>query len=179
MSSKPDVEKWVQIDLGREVEISKIVLRPCHDEFNNIGAGFGFPVRFEISGGITTSYTTLHDATAKDVPNPGLVPYGVELPKTKARFVRVTASRLAPRQNDFILALGELQVFDQAGNNVALQSAVTSLDSIEAPDRWRKSNLTDGIWASAGDEAAILQLAEAQKQRQIILDRITTAERTA
>ncbi len=44
MSSKPDVEKWVQIDLGREVEISKIVLRPCHDEFNNIGAGFGFPV---------------------------------------------------------------------------------------------------------------------------------------
>ena len=179
MSSKPDVEKWVQIDLGREVEISKIVLRPCHDEFNNIGAGFGFPVRFKISGGITTSDTTLHDATAKDVPNPGLVPYGVELPKTKARFVRVTASRLAPRQNDFILALGELQVFDQAGNNVALQSAVTSLDSIEAPDRWRKSNLTDGIWASAGDEAAILQLAEAQKQRQIILDRITTAERTA
>ncbi len=70
-------------------------------------------------------------------------------------------------------------MFDQAGNNVALQSAVTSLDSIEAPDRWRKSNLTDGIWASAGDEAAILQLAEAQKQRQIILDRITTAERTA
>ena len=179
MSSKPDVEKWVQIDLGREVEISKIVLRPCHDEFNNIGAGFGFPVRFEISGGITTSDTTLHDATAKDVPNPGLVPYGVELPKTKARFVRVTATRLAPRQNDFILALAELQVFDQAGNNVALQSAVTSLDSIEAPDRWRKSNLTDGIWASAGDEAAILQLAEAQKQRQIILDRITTAERTA
>ena len=179
MSSKPDVEKWVQIDLGREVEISKIVLRPCHDEFNNIGAGFGFPVRFKISGGITTSDTTLHDATAKDVPNPGLVPYGVELPKTKARFVRVTATRLAPRQNDFILALAELQVFDQAGNNVALQSAVTSLDSIEAPDRWRKSNLTDGIWASAGDEAAILQLAEAQKQRQIILDRITTAERTA
>jgi hypothetical protein len=179
MSSKPDVEKWVQIDLGREVEISKIVLRPCHDEFNNIGAGFGFPVRFKISGGITTSDTTLHDATAKDVPNPGLVPYGVELPKTKARFVRVTATRLAPRQNDFILALAELQVFDQAGNNVALQSAVTSLDSIEAPDRWRKSNLTDGIWASAGDEAAILQLAEAQKQRQIILDRITTAERTS
>jgi hypothetical protein len=56
---------------------------------------------------------------------------------------------------------------------------VTSLDSIEAPDRWRKSNLTDGIWASAGNEAAITQLAEAQKQRQAILDRITTAERTA
>ena len=179
ISAKQDTEKWVQIDLGREVDISKIVLRPCHDEFNNIGAGFGFPSRFKISGGITADDTTLHDATAKDVANPGLVPYEVELTNTKARFVRVTATRLAPRQNDFILALAELQVFDQAGNNVALQSVVTSLDSIEAPERWRKSNLTDGIWASAGDEAAITQLAEAQQQRQVILDRITTAERTA
>jgi hypothetical protein len=176
---KQDVEKWVQIDLGRDVDISKIVLRPCHDEFNNIGAGFGFPARFKISGGLAASDTTLHDATAKDVANPGLVPYEVKLTNTKARFVRVTATRLAPRQNDFILALAELQVFDQAGNNVALQSAVTSLDSIEAPERWRISNLTDGIWASAADEAAITQLADAQQQRQVILDRITTAERTA
>jgi hypothetical protein len=61
---------------------------------------------------------------------------------------------------------------------VALNSAVTALDSIEAPVRWRKANLTDGIWASPGDEAAIKQLAEAQKQRQVILDRITTAKRT-
>lgn len=179
ISAKQDIEKWVQIDLGCEIDISKIVLRPCHDEFNNIGAGFGFPARFRISGGITASDTTLHDATAKDVENPGLVPYEVELTHTKARFVRVTATRLAPRQNDFILALAELQVFDQAGNNVALQSVVTSLDSIEAPERWRKSNLTDGIWASAGDEAAMTQLADAQQQRQVILDRITTTERTA
>ncbi len=179
ISAKQDTEKWVQIDLGRDVDISKIVLRPCHDDFNDIGAGFGFPSRFKISGGITASDTTLHDATAKDVPNPGLVPFEVELTNTKARFVRVTATRLAPRQNDFILALAELQVFDQAGNNVALQSVVTSLDSIEAPERWRKSNLTDGIWASAGDETAITQLAEAQRQRQVILDRITTTERTA
>ena len=175
-----DVEKWVQIDLGREVEISKIVLRPCHDEFNNIGAGFGFPVRFKVSGGMTaTDLIPLHDATQKDVPNPGLISYEVDVTKNKARFIRVTASKLAPRQNDFILALAELQVLDATGNNVALKSAVTSLDSIEAPDRWRKSNLTDGIWASAGDEAAIKLLAETQKQRQAILDRITTAERTA
>jgi len=179
ISAKQDAEKWVQIDLGREVDISTIVLRPCHDEFNNIGAGFGFPVRFKISGGLTASDTTLHDATAKNVANPGIVPYEVELTNTKARFIRVTATRLAPRQNDFILALAELLVFDQAGNNVALQSVVTSLDSIEAPERWRKSNLTDGIWASAGDEAAITQLAEAQQQRQVILDRITTDQRMA
>ena len=179
LSPKQDVEKLVQIDLGREVEISKIVLRPCHDEFNNIGAGFGFPVRFAITGGASAADAKLHDATASDVPNPGLVPYEVTLTKTTARVIRLTATKLAHRQNDYILALAELQVLDASGNNVALKSAVTSLDSIEAPDRWRKSNLTDGIWASAGDEAVIKQLAEVQKQRQAILDRITTAERTA
>ena len=190
IAPKQDVEKWVQIDLGREVDISKIVLRPCHDEFNNIGAGFGFPVRFKVSGGLSaaelsatdlsaTDPKLLHDATQKDVPNPGLVPYEVAVARPKARFIRITATKLAPRQNDFILALAEMQVLDAVGNNVALKSAVTSLDSIEAPDRWRMSNLTDGIWASAGDEAAIKQLAEARKQRQAILDRITTAERTA
>ena len=32
-------------------------------------------------------------------------------------------------------------------------AAVTSLDSIEAPVRWAKQNLTDGIWAEGGDPA--------------------------
>ena len=59
--------------------------------------------------------------------------------------MRVTATKLAPRKNDFIFALAELQVFDQNGHNIALSKTVTALDSIEAPPRWRKSNLTDGL----------------------------------
>jgi hypothetical protein len=179
LSPKPDAEKWVQIDLGREVDVSKIVLRPCHDEFNNIGAGFGFPVRFRISGGRSVAETTLHDATASDVPNPGLAPYEIVLTPTTMRVLRLTATRLAHRQDDYILALAEMQVFDADGNNVALSADVSSLDSIEAPDRWRKSNLTDGIWAAPADDVAIEQLASARQQRQTILDRIMTAERTA
>ena len=49
IESDQDREKWVQIDLGREVAIRKVVLHPCHDEFADIGAGFGFPVRFQVS----------------------------------------------------------------------------------------------------------------------------------
>lgn len=180
IAPKPDVEKWVQIDLGSEVDISKIVLRPCHDDFNGIGAGFGFPVRFNISVGMSANETKLlHDATGKDVANPGIAPYEVAVQNTRARFVRITATKLAPRQNDYIFAIAELQVFDSTGHNVALKKEVTALDSIEAPDRWRKSNLTDDIWAGASDEAAILQLAEAEKQRQEILARVTTVQRTA
>ena len=43
LSAKQEGVKWVQVDLGVGVKLDRIVLRPCHDEFNNIGAGFGFP----------------------------------------------------------------------------------------------------------------------------------------
>ncbi len=175
-----DTSKWVQVDLGTEVEIAKIVLRPCHDDFNQIGAGFGFPVRFELAcGSSATELLPMHAVTAKDLPNPGLAAYEVEVSSTKSRFLRITATKLAPRQNDFMFALAEVQVFDAAGNNVALHAAVTAQDSIEAPERWRKSNLTDGIWASAGDQAAVERLAVAKQQRQAILGRVTTAPRAA
>lgn len=187
ISPKPDAEKWVQVDLGREVEISKIVLRPCHDEFNGIGAGFGFPVRFKVTSASVeipskdgdSTVAMLHDATSKDMPNPGLVPVEIAVEKRKARFVRLTANKLALRQNDYILALAELQVLDAEGQNVAKGGVVMALDSIEAPVRWSKNNLTDGIWAASRNEAAIKELAEAQKQRQAIVDRVTTAERVA
>lgn len=188
LAASPDREKWVQVDLGRELEIAKIVLRPCHDDFNNIGAGFGFPVRFRLTASLTDpstaaataadqpSATLLHDATGKDVPNSGLNPYEIPL-RAKTRFIRLTATELAPRQNDFILALAELEVLDSAGNNLALQAPVSALDAIEAPVRWRKSNLTDGLWAKPVDPKSARLLADAQQRRQAILNRIRTPER--
>lgn len=56
----------------------------------------------------------------------------------KAKYIRVVATKLAPRQNDYILALAEVEVLDAAGKNLALNAPVTSLDSTEAPIRWTK-----------------------------------------
>ena len=50
-SKAQDAVKWVQVDLGRSVVIDRVVLRPCYDDFNKIGAGFGFPVRFKVEAG--------------------------------------------------------------------------------------------------------------------------------
>ena len=47
LTAKQDDAKWVQVDLGASAKLDRVVLRPCHDEFNNIGAGFGFPMRFK------------------------------------------------------------------------------------------------------------------------------------
>ena len=204
IEASPDKTKWVQIDLGQVVETDRVVLHACHDEFGGIGAGFGFPVRYRVDAAETSEALAtltrstsegskpvatddpslalrvrLSDHTQADAPNPGLVPVTIDAKGAKARFIRITAPMLRERTKDFIFALAEVEVIDTTGKNVALKAEVTSLDSIEAPIRWAKKNLTDGIWPQAGDAAAIAKLAEVQKQHQTILDRINTPERKA
>lgn len=180
-------EKWVEVDLGHDVALSQIVLRPCHDDFAGIGSGFGFPARYKIeirsarSDGDSEkvdSVTTVY-ATEEDVPNPGLEPIEIDASGRTARFVRITASKLAERKNDFIFALAELQILDDLGSNVAEGSVVSSLDSIEAPVRWAMQNLVDGIWARPKDPAASTKLAEAEDKRAAILANFLTPERVA
>lgn len=152
IEAKADVAKWVQLDLGRPVPIDRLVYAACHDDFAGIGAGFGFPVRFRVEAADDASFasglTVLEDQTLADVPNPGVAPRQTKVSGKSARYVRVTATKLAPRQNDFIFALAELQVLDAEGRNLALGAEVTSSDSIEAGPRWARQNLTDGYFHS-------------------------------
>lgn len=158
LSAKPDDEKWVQVDLGESMKLDRIVLRPCHDEFNNIGAGFGFPVRFKILASNDANFVldtmVLADQTSTDFPNPGRSPFIAKANGLSARYIRVIATRLAPRQNDYMLALAELEALDAEGKNLAAGRPVSALDSIEAPVRWRKSNLTDGLYPPSPKLAA-------------------------
>lgn len=145
---KPNVTKWVQVDLGQTQPLREVVLRPCEDDFNGIGKGFGFPVRFRVEVSddpeFKTGVTVLGDFTDAKFPNPKLTPKIVSAGDRAARHVRVTAVELAPRQDDYIFALAELEVHGADGRNLALRRPVTALDSIEAPVRWQKPNLTDG-----------------------------------
>ncbi|UUO05363.1 DUF1553 domain-containing protein [Blastopirellula sp. J2-11] len=161
--------KWVEIDLGQPTDIAKIVLRPCHDDYAGIGAGFGFPVRFQVQvAAEANQWSTVVDQTKADYPNPGLTP--LEIPEIAApvRFIRLTATQLCARKNDYMLALAEMQAFDNAGNNVALGGKVTSIDSIEAPVRWSRNNLTDGKWAQDPDSTRSMELAKAIAERAAI-----------
>ena len=123
IASRKETIKWVQLDLGRSVEIAKVVLWGCHDDFNGIGAGFGFPVRFKVEASNDASFakgvTTLADRSRSDVPNPGIAPLEVRGHDVTDRYIRVTATRLATRQNDYNFALAEIAVFDRGGTNRA------------------------------------------------------------
>jgi cytochrome c553 len=142
-----DAVKWVQVDLGRELPIKEVVLHPCFDNFNGIGAGFGFPLRYRVEVASAPEFregvTTVAAFVDADLANPGTKPQSHSAGGV-GRYVRVTAMTLAPRSNDFIFALAELKVVGTDGGNLAAKAAVTSLDSIEGPPRWSRQNLVDG-----------------------------------
>ncbi|QOV88847.1 DUF1553 domain-containing protein [Humisphaera borealis] len=172
-----ETRKWVQVDLGKSVAIQRVVLAGVWDDFNGIGAGFGFPVRFRIEAsddpafGGTPTVIAAHDL--EDYANPGTTPRTFVAGGKSARYVRVTATKLAPRKGDFIFALAELQAFDAENRNAALGAAVTSIDSVEAPVRWRRSNLTDDVYPAKTGGGA--DLAALRDRRDKLMSRVTDA----
>lgn len=178
IEAKQDVAKWVQIDFGKQVPISRIVLRPCKDDYNNIGAGFGFPLRFKVQLSSDADFSsadtviTIADETGRDFDNPTLNPVAYAVNGEPVRYLRVTAKKLAPRKNDFIFALAEVEAYDTDGMNRAKGAKVTSLDSIEAGPRWRRRNLTDGEYPGDPDRFGSLR----KKRQQLILDAMTDDE---
>jgi hypothetical protein len=177
-----DKAKWVQVDLGERVDIRKIVIHACHDDYNGIGAGFGFPVRFKVIASNHRDFSrsqVLMDESGKDYPNPGLTPVEYTV-ASSARYLRVNATELAKRAaNDFNFALAEVQVMDDAGKNRAFKAKVSSLDSIEAALRWRRSNLTDGIWATGADQDSVEKITRLKKEKAALLAKLHTPQRKA
>lgn len=172
-------EKWVQVDLGQPVAMDRLVFVACWDAFNQIFHGFGFPPRYRIQISDDAEFKsaeTILDRTAQDELNPGTKPQVAKVGRT-ARYVRMTATKLAPRQNDYIFALGELQVLDSRGINVALGREVTSLDSIEAPVRWQKKNLVDGYYYGIQSDPQVQEaVVRLTSERQKLSDQVTTLE---
>jgi hypothetical protein len=150
ISSEQDTDKWVQVDLGKPTPLATVVLVGARDTFNGIGAGFGFPLRYKIEACNDADFKdgviTIIDKTGQDFANPGVKPQKFPANGATARYVRLTATRLAPRAGDFILAMGEMMVLNADGRNAALGRPVMALDTIEVAPRWSKQNLVDGIY---------------------------------
>ena len=171
ISPSQAAEKWVQVDLGMNQGVEQVRLIPAYDQFNGIGAGFGFPVRYRVEVSNDPEFKAerrlVRDATGADQPNPRNGEVAIDVGGAGLRYIRVTATKLAPRQNDFIFALGEVRAIGgENHDNRASGAQVTALDSIEAPPRWSRTNLTDGIfYREVADPAALaeFQTLEAQK----------------
>ncbi|MGI8966393.1 MAG: DUF1549 domain-containing protein, partial [Limisphaerales bacterium] len=156
----PDYTKWVQVDLGKPRKMDEIHLVPARPVDFPDTPGFGFPLRFrvEISDDLEfKNPTTLTNLTGADVANPGDNSFVLRANQQTARFVRVTATKLWKRTDDYVFALAELQIFS-GGKNIALHAKASALDSIEA-GLWSKQNLVDGF-SSRAKLANILEPTE-------------------
>lgn len=142
-SSSQSTTKWVQVDLGAAYPITNIRLHP---KWHQGISGYGFPVRFriQISNDPTfASATTIADQTGADYTNPRYFPVPFAVASVSARYVRVTATKLyLISSGNYGFALSQLEVVS-GGTNVALNSAVSCLDTIEQFG-WGAAGLTDG-----------------------------------
>ena len=175
---KKETPKWVQIDLGKEQEFSKITLWPAWPLDIKSPPGDGFPARFKIEVADEADFAKARvvvDRTAEDVVHPGAEPMAVEFPPAKGRYVRLTATHLGGQwratwdvkkdtwvpealpRNEWKLALAEMAV-QQGDENFARGAAVTDSDKTKdnLPGGWSRSRLTDGVTeSSAGSDYEI------------------------
>ncbi len=184
IAASPHAGKWVSLTFDEPVSIEQIILRPCHDEFAGIGAGFGFPKRFKVeTSSDGENWVMVLDQTSEDFSNPGLQPLIInDMPSTSLRALRITATQLAERSSDYIFALAEVEARDPDGHNRATQATVEAMDSIEMPDRWGRRNLVDGrwpVWQTAESDVAgeNMSLATALAERDKVLGKLDTPDR--
>lgn len=183
IESAADRVKWVEIDLGDSYSVSRIILHATHDNFAGIGAGFGFPRQYQVelrtdpqSEAAANTPQVIYQSSS-DERNPGLQPVIIDVGEQDAQIIRVLATQLAERKNDYIFALAEVQVIDPSGANVAANATVRALDSIEAPPRWSMKNLTDAKWATSSNPESERTLSKRTRERDALLSRLNTDAR--
>jgi len=149
-AARENDEKWVQVDLGKNVVIQQVVLHALnHGVAGSPVKGFGFPIRFRVEVAQDVDFKIskrIANNTTADYPNPGHIAVPFNADGVTARYVRVTATKLWNRQsggNSYCFALAQLEVIS-AGKNVAFKAVVTAKDSVETSE-WAKVNLTDGL----------------------------------
>ncbi|MBM3495356.1 MAG: hypothetical protein FJX72_13700, partial [Armatimonadetes bacterium] len=106
--------------------------------------GFLYPLRFRVETATSGEgpFGVAYETTATDEPA-APSPRVYAFPQVRARFVRLTVTRLRERDpGHFGMALAELEVLD-GGAVVSRGAVVQALDSIET-DSWGMANLTDG-----------------------------------
>lgn len=147
----PEHQSWVQMDLGRSQPVDEVRFIPTHPADFPDRAGFGFPAWFRLEGSNEESFlnpTVLFEAAATPFPNPGDNPVPFPVHGHSARYLRMTATRLWPRSDDYVISFSEMQVYS-GGKNIAMDTAVkvTASDDVFAP-LWQREWLMDGLAAN-------------------------------
>ncbi len=145
----PVTPPWVQVDLGEEVPVDRIALIPAVLDWSTRDGKrtYGFPLRLRVDLASSPDFADpfrVADRTDEDVPDPGIAPLVVPGGGRRARYVRVTVTKLARDEaGKCFYALGELMVLS-GRRDVAVGRPVTASSSLNLPPRWTLDALVDG-----------------------------------
>ncbi len=137
-----DVRKWIRVDLGSVYTIETIRFLALR---HTVGERLGFPPRFKVE---VANWADLSDAvvvadhTSEDY-NQWVNTIEVPAGGVRARYVRLTATRLRDFAGQICLALSQFVVLSD-GKNVAEGAVVTASDSLERGP-WSAAAVTDGL----------------------------------
>lgn len=148
VTTTPPEAPWLQLDLGESLAMDTIALVPALVDFQPIERGaYGFPRRFRIDVSDDPAFgkfTPLLVHADEDFPPPGAAPVVISNVLTKARYLRVTVTRLAEANGTYFFALGEIMIL-QGWRNIALRCHVTAANSVNIAPRWNSSFVVDGL----------------------------------
>lgn len=148
LQQAPLTPPWVQVDLEEPVSIERIALIPAVLDWQaDTKRTYGFPPRFRIDVADSADFAqplTVADFTERDVADPGIAPLVVllDMPR-RARYVRITVTKLAVENNQHFYAIGELMVLS-GRRNIAVGRPVSASSGMNLPPRWTMPNLVDG-----------------------------------
>jgi signal transduction histidine kinase len=159
-SSSPETVEWVELYLQREEPLDAVVLVPAASSGGGaMSPGYGFPLRFRVELSESADHAervVIADYTRADFPNPGVLPVYINAGGQRARFVRITATRLFRDGDRALFALGEVMLL-QGKRNIATRLArsdFTYSRTTGAMPVWGLSNLVDGHSALGPPEGA-------------------------
>jgi alpha-L-rhamnosidase len=139
----PNTTVWVQVDVGSTVPIDTVRLCALR---HTVIEKLGFPQRFKVEASDDRTFqtsTVVADFTANGYPNPGSNIIGLPAGGVRARYVRLTATKLRVEEGLACLGLSQIEVIS-GGSNVALNGLVNASDSVE-DSPWSVTALTDGL----------------------------------
>jgi signal transduction histidine kinase len=147
LETPPPVSPYVQVDLGRQRRLDAVALLPAVVDFQGVKQlPYAFPARFRLDASDDKAFrifTPLFVATELDFKINEVAPVVVHLKGVKARYLRLTVTKLAQVEGRWTFALAELIALE-GKRNVALGAPVLHKAGTGLPPRWMSHHLTDG-----------------------------------
>ncbi|MEY5025446.1 MAG: hypothetical protein RLZZ244_974, partial [Verrucomicrobiota bacterium] len=168
---------WLEVRLLEEQELSAISLVPAAwipnlARIQHLGEGFPAAFRIEVASG-DGPWVGVFEHRAEErhpFPNPCNVMWSLALPEgIRADRIRITATRHVYNEvaSAYYFALGEVQVLDGAGRNVALGARVECAHPGRDGNAFRVENAVDGF-SSDGSLMGLREWLKALNRRRVV-----------